>query len=204
MTWKPYELDRIALQIVLNAKTRAESSHAKTRSGADNKMNDKDSAAKKTSLGSLNQVYKMRAACAFGLERFWGEHLRLAHVIDSTSERKANQSKVDSLKHRGDREKAMIIIDTWLAFVGIMKTAGIELPNTVVDLAKLFADSDQGDAAPPKALKQDEIKQVTQKIWNLTIMENQACLSVLTSFCDAIVWWTQRLREGTADQEDAD
>jgi hypothetical protein len=203
MTWKPYELDRIALQIVLNAKTRAESD-AKSRAGKDKEKNGKDSSAKKTSLGSLNQVYKMRAACAFGLERFWGEHLRLAHANDSTSERQVKKSKDDSLKHRGDREKAMIIIDTWLAFVGIMKTAGIDLPNTVVDLAKLFDDLDKGDAAQPEALKRDEINKVTQKIWNLTIMENQACLSVLTSFCDAIVWWTQRLKAGTADQEDAD
>jgi hypothetical protein len=54
---------------------------------------------------ALNQAYKMRVAVAYGLERFWGEHLRL------------NDSKSDYWK------------DTWTALVKIMSTAGIDLPN---------------------------------------------------------------------------
>jgi hypothetical protein len=37
------------------------------------KARHRDHNPKKT---SLNQAYKMRTACAYGLERFWGEHLR--------------------------------------------------------------------------------------------------------------------------------
>jgi hypothetical protein len=54
---------------------------------------------------ALSQAYKMRIAVAYGLERFWGEHLRL------------NDSKSDYWK------------DTWTALVEIMSTAGIDLPN---------------------------------------------------------------------------
>lgn len=51
MGWKSYDLDREAQKLVLGAKQRDEK--------------------------SLNQSYKMRMAVAYGLERFWGEHLRL-------------------------------------------------------------------------------------------------------------------------------
>lgn len=52
MTWKSYELDRVAQKLVLSARER-----------------DPD---------SMNQSHKMRMSVAYGLERFWGEHLRLA------------------------------------------------------------------------------------------------------------------------------
>jgi hypothetical protein len=51
MAWKEYNLDRIAQKLVLAAKLR-----------------DRD---------SLNQSFKMRESVSYGLERFWGEHLRL-------------------------------------------------------------------------------------------------------------------------------
>jgi len=46
MGWHPYDLDHLAQEIVLKARKK-----------------DPD---------SLNQAYKMRATCAYGLERFWG------------------------------------------------------------------------------------------------------------------------------------
>ena len=85
MAWKSYGLDRYAQKLVLQAKQR----------------DDK----------SLNQSYKMRMAVAYGLERFWGEHLRL-------------QGKEQT---KSDYWKA-----TWDALVKIMAEAGIAIPNDPV------------------------------------------------------------------------
>ncbi len=198
MTWTPFELDRLALEIVLDAKKRdvkikEPDLDAKNRKEKPKKSESLEPSKQEGSLGSLNQVYKMRAACTYGLERFWGEHLRLAHVEDPNKQDQAK--KQEKMQFKEDRKKAKIIIDTWLSFVGIMKVAGIHLPNTVVNL-------DKGTEIPPKALAVDEIEKFSNQIWNLSTMEAQISLSVLTSFCDSIVWWTQRLKLGTGDQQD--
>lgn len=86
MGWKSYDLDREAQQLVLDAKKRDEK--------------------------SLNQSYKMRMAVAYGLERFWGEHLRL-------------QAK--------EPEKSQYWKATWDALVGIMEQAGVLIPNEPVN-----------------------------------------------------------------------
>jgi len=52
----------------------------------------------------------MRATVAFGLERFWGEHLRLM--------------RKQSTRQQGEYWK-----DTWKTFAKIMKKAGVEIPN---------------------------------------------------------------------------
>jgi hypothetical protein len=85
MAWHPYHLDHLAQEIVLRARQRDPS--------------------------SLNQAYKMRASCAYGLERFWGEHLRLA-----------------------DKEplKAAFVADVWRGLVGILHRARLELPADVL------------------------------------------------------------------------
>jgi hypothetical protein len=85
MVWKSYELDRTAQRLVLMARER------------DPK--------------SLNQSHKMRMAVAYGLERFWGEHLRL-------------QGK--------EEDKSKYWKETWNAFCDVMKKAGIELPKDKV------------------------------------------------------------------------
>lgn len=82
MSWNNYGLDRKAQQLVLTAKRR-----------------DPD---------SLNQAYKMREAVAYGLERFWGEHLRL-------------QGK--------DQTKSDYWLETWDTLVEIMGKAQIEIPS---------------------------------------------------------------------------
>ena len=87
MAWKSYNLDRLAQKLVLDAKLREPD--------------------------SLNQSYKMRMAVAYGLERFWGEHLRL--------------QKKDS-----DLKKSQYWKETWDALVNIMKKAGVTLPNDPV------------------------------------------------------------------------
>lgn len=88
MAWQSYELDRKAQKLVLLAKER-------------------DSA-------SLNQAHKMRMAVAYGLERFWGEHLRL-------------QGRAD------DECKGRFWKSTWDALVEVMAGAGVTIPNDEVN-----------------------------------------------------------------------
>lgn len=140
MGWHPYDLDHLAQEIVLKARHR-------------------DQNPKKT---SLNQAYKMRAACAYGLERFWGEHLRLAG-------KGASQE---------DRCKAEFIADVWIGFTGIMAKAGVKLPPEMLS-------SDDSEAA---------IQAVAEQLWRIKPEDQQAPLAVLTALCDAVVWWTQRLK----------
>jgi len=87
MAWKEYNLDRIAQKLVLAAKLR-----------------DRD---------SLNQSFKMRESVSYGLERFWGEHLRL-------------QSK--------EPNKAQYWKETWDKLVETMAEAGIPIPNDTVQI----------------------------------------------------------------------
>lgn len=133
MAWHPYDLDHLAQEIVLKARN--------------------------ADLDSLNQAYKMRGTCAYGLERFWGEHLRLA-----------------------DKEpaKAQFVADVWSGFVGIMAKTGIKLPG------------EMRNSRDPEA----DIQAVAEQLWRLNRQEQQASLAVLTALCDAVVWWTQRLKTG--------
>lgn len=133
MAWHPYNLDHLAQEIVLQARHR--------------------------DPGSLNQAHKMRASCAYGLERFWGEHLRLKDK---------------------EPEKAAFVGDVWKALVGILKQAGVSLPAT------LLSSSDA----------EATIQGVAAQIWSLKPQEQQVALAVLTALCDAVVWWTQRLKTG--------
>jgi hypothetical protein len=133
MAWHPYNIDHLAQEIVLKAR-----------------HNDPD---------SLNQAYKMRAACAYGLERFWGEHLRLADKEPS---------------------KARFVADVWSGFVGITAQAGVTLPGAM-------ASNRQSEA---------QIQAVAEQIWRIPPEDQQTLLAVLTALCDAVVWWTQRLKSG--------
>ena len=130
MGWKSYDLDREAQKLVLDAKKRDEK--------------------------SLNQSYKMRMAVAYGLERFWGEHLRL-------------QAK--------EPEKSQYWKETWDGLVGIMEQAGVLIPNE-----------------PVNANNANQIKAMSDQLWQLTIDEQRVALAVLTQLCDCIVWWTQRYK----------
>jgi hypothetical protein len=87
MNWKLYEIDRIAHDLVLDFRDR----------------------------DVLGESHKMRSATAYGLERFWGEHLRLI-------------SK--------EKDKAAFWKATWDALCKIMKQAGITIPNDRVDVNK--------------------------------------------------------------------
>lgn len=97
MSWNSYGLDQIAQRLVLAAKRR--------------------------DPNSLNQSYKMRMAVAYGLERFWGEHLRL-------------QAR--------EPERSQYWRETWDALVEVMAGAGITLPGDrvrVEDTAQIQAVS---------------------------------------------------------------
>jgi hypothetical protein len=87
MAWKEYNLDRIAQKLVLAAKLR-----------------DQD---------SLNQSFKMRESVSYGLERFWGEHLRL-------------QIK--------ECNKAKYWKETWDQLVETMAQTGVIIPNDPVQV----------------------------------------------------------------------
>jgi hypothetical protein len=67
--------------------------------------------ARQRNAQSLNQAYKMRMAVAYGLERFWGEHLRL-------------QSK--------EPEKSQFWKETWDTLAIVLTKAGMTLPNDPV------------------------------------------------------------------------
>jgi hypothetical protein len=41
-----------------------------------------------------------------------------------------------------------------------------------------------------------DIQAVAEQLWCLDLQEQQASLAVLTALCDAVVWWTQRLKTG--------
>lgn len=77
MGWEPYNLDQAAHDLVFERK-------------------DKD---------VFGQVYKMRTTVAYGLERFWGERLRLSG------------------------EEAKYWEATWEKLVDIMGKADVEIPN---------------------------------------------------------------------------
>ena len=78
MGWEPYNLDQIAHDLVYERKDHQD---------------------------LLGQVYKMRTTVAYGLERFWGEKLRL------------------------HGEEAKYWEATWDKLVDVMERAGIEIPN---------------------------------------------------------------------------
>jgi hypothetical protein len=84
--WHSYGLDQVAQRLVLDARER--------------------------DLQSLNQAYKMRMATAYGLERFWGEPLRI---------------------QRRDPSSAAFWRDTWIALVEVIAQAGITIPNQTVN-----------------------------------------------------------------------
>ena len=90
MAWLSYGLDQVAQGLVLDAVQRDPQ--------------------------SLNQAYKMRMATAYGLERFWGETLRL---------------------QRRDQSAADFWQSTWNALVNFMGQAGVTIPNDTVEASNV-------------------------------------------------------------------
>jgi len=145
MTLHLYELDRKAQELVL-------------------KHRDAD---------VLNESHKMRMTVAYGLERFWGEHLRLKiQSENSDSERRKQEA----------RKKANYWKDTWDALVEMMAKGKITVPNdTILDIKDTNA-----------------IKRMAERLWdenNFSTDNRKIVLAVLTQLCDAIVWWSQRYKK---------
>jgi hypothetical protein len=135
--WKPYKLDRYAQNLVLDRRDLKD---------------------------VLNESHKMRMAVGYGLERFWGEHIRL---------------------QRESREKAAYWKAVWDQLADILTETGctIVLPKDTV--------------GPDDTAK---IKRISGELWALEIDDQRVALMVLTQFCDALVWWTQRYKKPSSQQ----
>ncbi|MEA5537044.1 hypothetical protein [Crocosphaera sp. XPORK-15E] len=134
-SWQPYHLDHYAQELVLKYRN---------------------------SENVLNESHKMRMAVAYGLERFWGEHLRL---------------KRDTKNH----EKGDYWQDVWQTLQKILESGNIILPHDPIPL------NDDKKAT-------EKIKEMSKKIWKMTIEDRRVALMVLTQLCEALVWWTQRYK----------
>ncbi len=132
--WQPYSLDYYAQEIVLRYR-------------------DKNNV--------LNESHKMRMAVAYGLERFWGEHLRLK---------------------RENLDKSQYWKDVWDKLADILDDAEVSLPNHNVT----STNSEQ---------ETRNIQEMARAIWSMKPPEQRVALMVLTQFCDALVWWTQRYKK---------
>jgi hypothetical protein len=143
MGWNYYGLDREAQKLVLDAKGR-----------------DRD---------SLNQAFKMREAVAYGLERFWGEHLRL-------------QGKEEA--------KSQYWKATWDTLVKIMAQSGIVIPNDSVNSNNV----ESVQTMAKKLWGELPVKRIDNKEIKLTLEDCRITLAVLTQLCDCLVWWTQRYK----------
>ena len=148
MGWNSYNLDRKAQELVL-------------------KYRDK---------GVLNQSHKMRLAVPYGLERFWGEHIRLINRNDPKD------------KIAGEYWR-----DTWDKLVEIMELAQIDVPNDAIDYSS--KNQDQQIKQMAKKLWDTE---------TFTLDDRQITLDVLTQLCDSLVWWTQRYKKKGESQDEPD
>jgi hypothetical protein len=136
--WRAYDLDHKAQSLVIAHRDRS---------------------------GALTESHKMRMAVAYGLERFWGEHLRY-----ESSQKTEDQNK-------GAYWKAV-----WVELANILQDAGISLPDGT---GRITHANTSG------------IKATAQAIWAMDADDRddqQIALMVLTQFCDALVWWTQRYK----------
>ncbi|MCY7273942.1 MAG: hypothetical protein LH702_09360 [Phormidesmis sp. CAN_BIN44] len=154
--WHPYCLDHDAQELVIQNR-------------------DKDNV--------LNESHKMRMAVAYGLERFWGEHLRL-------------------LSEQKSQEKGKYWKSVWDKLETILGTAGISLPNDEVTSSLPSRTREEKERK-----REDESKKIqamAAQIWKIPIEDQRVALMVLTQFCDSLVWWTQRykIKNGNSDQED--
>lgn len=102
--WQPYQLDYYAQQLVVEYRDKK---------------------------NVLNESHKMRMSVAYGLERFWGEHLRF------------DREKGDESKNKGKYWKSV-----WVTLAKILKSADIDLPdpegkvafNQTIEIEKTVAD----------------------------------------------------------------
>ena len=138
MTWKSYNLDQKAQKLVLLYRDKK---------------------------GVIGQSHKMRTTVPYGLERFWGEHLRLIDKNDAT-----------------DQQKGRYWRDVWQKFVDILEDAGLRVPRGKINPQdKLEAQT--------KA-----IQAIAREFWNqetFPLEDQRIALYVLTQLCDSLVFMLQ-------------
>jgi len=144
--WQPYSLDRRAQKLVLSQRDKKD---------------------------VLNESHKMRMSVGYGLERFWGEHLRL---------------------ERESREKAAYWKAVWDCLWDVLTETSLEIDP---DNLKLIKEKISINAPNAK----ERIETVSKALWDLPIAHQRIALMVLTQFCDALVWWTQRYKKPSSPQE---
>jgi hypothetical protein len=144
--WQPYSLDRYAQTLVL---------------------------AQRDKKDVLNESHKMRMSVGYGLERFWGEHLRL---------------------ERENRQKAAYWKAVWDRLWDTLAETSLTIAPTTLQTLKCRIDPNANNAS-------QQIEEVAQVIWNLPIAQQRIALMVLTQLCDALVWWTQRYKKPGSRQE---
>ena len=106
-----HSLDQIAQNLALNAK--AKDKELKDKQLLEEKKSGKKDKKLLEQKKSLSESFKMRETVAYGLERFWGEHLRLEEK---------------------QPVKSQYWKKTWDALVGVMQSSGITIPNDTVDV----------------------------------------------------------------------
>lgn len=70
-----------------------------------------------------------------------------------------------------------------------MSKAGVTIPNDPIHPDK------------KGKLPTQDIKAMSQKLWDLSVEDQRVAIAVLTQLCDCIVWWTQRYKTGRLDNE---
>jgi hypothetical protein len=160
MTLQTYGLDRLAQKLVLVHRSKDDSEPT---------YRNKD---------VLNEGYKMRTTVSYGLERFWGEYLRLGAET-----------------HEGQYWK-----DVWDTLVeDLLKPASITLPNETV----IITPPPQGrkERSEDKTARETEntrqIHNMVNQLWEFAQSrpkDQRIALAILMQLCDCIVWWTQRYK----------
>jgi hypothetical protein len=125
----------------------------------------------------MGQAYKMRTTVAYGLERFWGEHLRLGP----------------------DTDEGRYWQDVWRVLVeDILQPSGIQLPNHNVVIVSAPARESEQDKQRREARNTQQITAMAEALWQFAEQnpkQQRIALSVLMQLCDSLVWWTQRYKQ---------
>ncbi len=124
----------------------------------------------------LNDSHKMRMSVAYGLERFWGEHFRL--MKDSP-------------------EKGAYWKSVWDKLASILEPTGVDLPND--DVRSILPSGTKNERELKDKDESNKIKAMAARIWAMPIDDQRVALMVLTQFCDALVWWTQRYKKSSGN-----
>jgi len=161
MSLQTYGLDQIAQKLVLVCRSDSDAT---------------TSAPKYRSRDVLGQTYKMRTTVAYGLERFWGEHLRLG----------------------ADTPEGRYWKDVWDALSDdILKPANIRLPNDRVVIEKPRQNESKDEKQRREAENSRQINEMADKLWKFAQDkpgDQRIALAVLIQLCDCMVWWTQRYK----------